>query len=1453
MSESPTADWNWINAAADRFEQASKEGPRPRIEDYLAQADEPRRPALLEELLRVELELRRRAGEQPTAEEYRGRFPGSAEVLEVVFAEPNEGPAHGDCTPPDDREHGESIHRPQLGSLLAGLAETTGSVPCVLLRDTESSMDEPLVLPTSPEMPRDEGRYQILGEIGRGGMGAVMKGRDPDLGRDLAVKVLLEEHKDEPDLVRRFIEEAQIGGQLQHPGIVPVYELGAFSDRRPFFTMKLVKGRTLAELLKGRGDPADELPRFLGIFEQVCQTVAYAHARSVIHRDLKPSNIMVGAFGEVQVMDWGFAKVLPKGGTADEPRHDPEEVAVSVIRTVRTGSDACASRPGSAMGTPAYMPPEQAGGDVDSMDERTDVFALGSILCELLTGSPAYTGSTQKGILRKAIRGDTAEAVRRLEACLADRELVALARRCLAVDRDERPRNAGAVAAAVTAYLSGVQERLKAAELARAAETARAEEAQATALEAQRRARAERKARRFQAGLAASALAVTILGGLSTTYYLQQLQERAAITDRVVSRALTLLDQALAQPDDLSRWQVALAAVQQAEASGDVNARDRLAALRTKIQAGFDEAERDRKLLDRLVDIRSAEADDLDGSATDDAYAEAFRDAEIDLASLPPAEAGARIRARPQSVALALAGALDDWAAIRRRVRADAAGSAELSVSAIAADPDPWRNKLRSAVHQSQKVDRLAALRALVREAKFEELGPISLHLLGTGLYDAGDSALAETVLKAAQQRHPRDVWVNYALGTVLESLSRRDEAIRFYTAARSIRPETAHELAHALAARGESDEAIALFRDLKGLRPGNARHLDCLGFALKDKGLSRQANEAFAAAVTAGRAAIWLKPDDAIAHLELGRALSGQRKIDEAIGEFRTAIGLKPYLVTAHFNLGQALHAQGKPNQAIAEYREAIRLKPDYPEVYQNLGAILCDVIHDYAAADKAFREEIRLRPGDVTAHLSLGNALSGQRKLDAAITEYRCAIELKRDYAEAHSALGAALRDQAKLDQAIAEYRSAIRLKPSDAFAHNNLGAALSDQGKLDEAISEYRTAIQLEPGDASAHNNLGAALKDQAKLEEAIAEYRTAIQLKPEFALAHCNLGIALSDQGRVDAAIAEYQTAIQLKPDYAEPHQGLGTALYGRGKLEDAMAEYRRAIRLNPSNAAAHHSLGLALSDQGRVDAANTEYRTAIELKPEDSGAHVDLGNTLYRQGKVDKAIAEYRIAIRLNPDGPIAHNNLGNALSDQGKLDQAVAAFHAAIKIKPDLARAHFNLALTLAKQGRLDEAVPEYREVIRLRPDDARAHNELAWALVGSPGHPRGVYDEGLQHARKAVELAPNNGNSFNTLSLAEYRSGHWSESVSATEKSMALSIGGIGSDYFFMSMAMWQQGKKAEARTWFDKAVAWTKEKKPKDKELLRFWKEAAELLSQPGPEADVAPARASQADSRK
>ncbi len=473
-----------------------------------------------------------------------------------------EAAAEPEVTNPPQRPPDRTFSlEPAVSSVLAEISGSAGGLTRVLLRDSGSdSAFSPIVAPLSDEMPEVRpDRYQLFGEIARGGMGAVLKGRDVDLGRDLAIKVLLESHREKPDLVRRFVEEAQIGGQLQHPGIVPVYELGSFADRRPYFTMKLVKGRTLSSLLaerqsvawvqptdsraadlRGSGGlhpPYEDLPRFLSIFEAICQTMAYAHARGVIHRDLKPSNVMVGSFGEVQVMDWGLAKVLPRGGAADDqalPRRD-RDVPASVIRTARSGSDADASQAGSVLGTPGYMAPEQARGEIEDLDERADVFGLGSILCEILTGLPAFAHGDSAERLRRSARGEVADAFGRLESCGCEPELVELARHCLAPERSDRIRNAGEVSQQITAHQAGVQERLRQAELAKVEAIARAQEeekrrvlADELRVEAQARATAETRRRRATLALAASVLALVAVGGSSAAYYLHQRQASIA-------------------------------------------------------------------------------------------------------------------------------------------------------------------------------------------------------------------------------------------------------------------------------------------------------------------------------------------------------------------------------------------------------------------------------------------------------------------------------------------------------------------------------------------------------------------------------------------------------------------------------------------------------------------------------------------------------------------------------------------------------------------------------------------------------------------------------------------------------------------------------------------------------------------------------------------------------------
>src|SRR5580765_7612219 len=196
---------------------------------------------------------------------------------------------------------------------------------------TTAGFETSAPLESAWELPGD--RYRIIDEIGRGGMGVVLRVLDTSFNRLLAIKVLGNLQNSEL-AERRFIDEARITGQLQHPGIPPAHEVGRLADGRPFFSMKLIEGRTLAELLAERSSPQSDLPRFLKIFEQIAQTIAYAHSQGVIHRDLKPLNVMVGTFGEVQVMDWGLDKRLAHAAVV-EAELPESQASISTL----TGSD----------------------------------------------------------------------------------------------------------------------------------------------------------------------------------------------------------------------------------------------------------------------------------------------------------------------------------------------------------------------------------------------------------------------------------------------------------------------------------------------------------------------------------------------------------------------------------------------------------------------------------------------------------------------------------------------------------------------------------------------------------------------------------------------------------------------------------------------------------------------------------------------------------------------------------------------------------------------------------------------------------------------------------------------------------------------------------------------------------------------------------------------------------
>jgi serine/threonine protein kinase len=310
-----------------------------------------------------------------------------------------------------------------------------------------------------PEITSDESfdaRYEIVEKIGEGGMGEVHLCADRRIGRDVAIKVIRTTRASRPDVRRRFLREARVQGQLEHPSIVPVYDLAHDPTGRVYFTMRRVRGATLETVLdRLRAGDLDAQAQYtrhklLSAFGSVCLAVHFAHTRGVLHRDLKPANIMLGDFGEVYILDWGLAKV-----GLDEDRAPPDEGEKPVSGDATAETDPVRTAHGAILGTPGFMAPEQVHGDVDLLDARTDVYALGAILFEIVTLEPLHGFGDAKKLTKSTLAGVDARPSARAPHLDTAPELDEICRRASAHDPADRFAHARILYERVEAFLSG--------------------------------------------------------------------------------------------------------------------------------------------------------------------------------------------------------------------------------------------------------------------------------------------------------------------------------------------------------------------------------------------------------------------------------------------------------------------------------------------------------------------------------------------------------------------------------------------------------------------------------------------------------------------------------------------------------------------------------------------------------------------------------------------------------------------------------------------------------------------------------------------------------------------------------------------------------------------------------------------------------------------------------------
>jgi serine/threonine protein kinase/tetratricopeptide (TPR) repeat protein len=1013
-----------------------------------------------------------------------------------------------------------------LDAACAGNAELRRSVDALLraYRRAGTFLEEApgggrLTAPASEGPGLHVGPYKILQQIGEGGMGVVFLAEQTEpVQRQVALKII-KPGMDSRQVIGRFEAERQALARMEHPHIATVLDAGTTAAGRPFFVMELVKGVPITRYCdKHRLTPTQRLELFL----PVCHAVQHAHQKGIIHRDLKPSNILVAEYDNrpvPKIIDFGVAK-------ATGPRLTERTFFTEV---------------GVVVGTLEYMSPEQAKLNALDIDTRSDIYALGVLLYELLTGTTPFDRKRlAQAALDEVLRlireeepprpstrlseaKDTLPAVsaqRQTEparlAKLVKGELDWIVMKALEKDRDRRYETANDLAMDVHRYLRGEA---------------------VLAHPPSGRYRLRKFAHQHRQGLAITGMILTVLVaivGAALWYQYDRAQarvERAVQLQYLEKEANTALDEAeqwreqlqqkLADPKDAARllsnpepWEMLLersrAAWQRAAAlstSGKllpgVELGDRLAALEQRLAAD----RQDYLLAKRLDNIRLAASTPIDSrwdrAAAALQYQAALAQRQLDFANGEPAQQAARIRQSP--LRYVLVAALDHWAEVTPR---NAPGSSSLLAAARLADPDPWRDQVRDPKHWRDP----AKLRQLAQEADLAVQSPHVLLLLARRLEIARRPAAP--LLRQALLHHPSDFWLHFNLGNLAS----------------------------------DPGEQVACFR-----------------------------------------AALALRPLSVPAHMNLGLALSRTRDLDGAVRYCEKGIQLDPNFAKAHCCLGGVLRVKEDFDGAIAAYRSALVLDPREIAAHVGLGHALLHT-KDFAGASRHYGQALEVNPRLTAAHIGLGNVLLATRDFDQAVSYYRKAIEIDPTISAAYTDLGIALFAQNDVDGAIAALRKAIELDPNDARPHNRLGNALLEKDDLDGAGRHYRKAITLDPAFASPHNGLGDVLTRKNDPAGALTHYRMAVELDAKDIRGYVNLAVALRGKKDNEGAIVILRKALAINPRHARANYLLGNALRDKNDLQRAAAAYRKAIEADPHHAEAHCNLGHALRRQGEFHAA-----------------------------------------------------------------------------------------------------------------------------------------------------------------------------------------------------------------------------------------------------------------------
>ncbi len=1218
------------------------------------------------------------------------------------------------------------------------------------------------------------GRYEVIGEIGRGGMGVVVRARDPRLGRDVAIKMIIDPQS-LPRRLARFEQEARAAARLRHPGIVTLHEVGE-SDGRPYLVMDFIAGESL-DVVLDRG----LAPRALAdVLREVALALEHAHRAGIIHRDVKPENVLLDEAGRPHLTDFGVAR--EQGRT----------------RLTRTGV---------FVGTPAYGSPEQIRGE--AIGPATDVWALGAVLYRALVGEPPFEGESLVEIAHKVLTTDPVPPSQ-IDATV-HRDLETIALRCLEKDPTRRYGSAGAVAADLGRFLDGVAiEARPLGPVERAVRWGRRRRAgillaavlvlagvgiTAGVGAGARRARedltadARAEARRARAAAATSndpgdALADGRTGGaadalprrlllsldaLEAAARLHAMQpDDEAARDGAIASAVDLAEVAL----DAAQWELARSAVVRARRLG---APVELAEyLDERIADAEARAARERRERVEAVLARASAGELVLGQS------DAYDDALFLLARSPDADTVALLCAKLDEVSGSLRAATR--AALLEA--ADHVPGLEASVDRILALPpgEP------AAAPDRERWDRaLAVLEATARRRRAS---------MAPGVSVDGSRLLAQAQARALGRTGPIVAkLICEALGRIgrsdaIDALGRYIHAewdvYRALPAATALgrigRPRGLVLALHArerLGRNGPLRSVIARFAgglagdrgDVVASSATSASDLIVLGELHALSGDPAAAIECYDRALAIDPAAVTALGGRALARRNLGRRTGRPELLDVAIADLDRAIEIAPCWSDAWLHRGLCRIDRGLVGAGLADLDEAIRLAPNDAIAVGIRGAIKHNR-GDPRGAVPDLTRAVQLDPRRTAALCDRAKAFVKLGDLDRAIADYSFAVAIEPDDAKNWGERGRLLARVGRHEPAVRDLSRAIELDPSQgswwyfrAGSRHRLGDPVGAKNDLDQcleidgdhpralamrgsvrlalgepaaAIADLDRALRLEPRSAFARGERGRARIAAGDLAGAVEDLRVAIPLARDPARHLHDLGVALHGLGDPDGALAALDRAVQLTPGSPDVLTSRARVRVARGEIDAALEDLRGAIAADGEHAGAWAGLAVILRDAERLDQARQAADRAVSLAGSVASHAVMRADLLLLLGETEAALVDLDRAIELDPARAASWHHRGLARYEAGDRAGARSDFTRAIELAPDAPESWTQRGVLRGQDGDLSDAIEDLTRAIALAPERVEPWVARAAAFAAADR----TMEAAADYAR-VLELAP--------------------------------------------------------------------------------------------------------------